>query len=79
MIRGPANKTTGKASLLHPIERTAATVIIADGANKGDVMPEIACVPGEVERRATQVLGSGKDVPEEFTDGDDFHEERVSR
>ena len=39
-------------------------------------MPEIACVPGEVERRATQVLGSGKYVPEEFADGDDFHGEK---
>jgi hypothetical protein len=33
----------------------------------------------EVERRATQMLGFGKDVPEDFAEGDDFHEESVPR
>jgi hypothetical protein len=42
-------------------------------------MAQITGVPGEVERRATQVLSFGKDVPEYFADGDDFHQESVSR
>jgi hypothetical protein len=33
---------------------------------------------GKVERRAAQVLRGWKDVPENFTEADDFHEESVS-
>jgi len=65
--------------LFHPLQRAAASVVITHGADKGDVMAQIAGVQGEVERRATQVFGAGKDVPEHFADGDDFHQESVPR
>jgi hypothetical protein len=54
-------------------------LIITDGADKADFMPKSVCVPGEVERRASQVLRGRKDVPEYFANGDDLKQTEVGQ
>ena len=52
--------------------------IIADGADEAHYMPQIVRMRGKIERRAAQVLGGWKDVPEHLANGDDLHKKSVS-